>query len=69
MIESTVLTVLGMKCGGCETIVTTKLDAVDGVVAIKASSKEKTVSVAFDTDKVSLTAIKEVIQTAGYTVQ
>ncbi|SJM89386.1 Copper chaperone [Crenothrix polyspora] len=69
MIESVVLTVSGMKCGGCETNVNSKLGAVDGVVAVKASSKDKNVSVEFDTDKTSLEAIKAAIQAAGYSVQ
>jgi copper chaperone len=69
MIESIELTVLGMKCGGCESNVSTKLAAVDGVVAVKASSSNKSVSVDFDTDKTSLDAIKGVIQAAGFSVQ
>ena len=69
MIESVVLTVLGMKCGGCENIVRTRLGAVDGVKSVQASSKEKNVSVEFDADKVTLEAIKGVIQSAGYSVQ
>ncbi len=69
MIESVVLTVSGMKCGGCEAIVTGKLTAVDGVLAVKASSKDKAVSVEFDTAKTGLNAIKDVIQAAGYSVQ
>jgi copper chaperone len=69
MIESVVLSVLGLKCGGCETNVNSKLGVVDGVVAVKVSSKDKNVSVEFDTEKTSLEAIKAVIQAAGYSVQ
>ncbi|WP_394752898.1 heavy-metal-associated domain-containing protein [Crenothrix sp.] len=69
MIESIELTVLGMKCGGCESNVSTKLAAVDGVAAVKASSANKSVSVDFDPDKTSMDAIKSIIQAAGYSVQ
>lgn len=69
MIESVVLSVSGMKCGGCETNVTAKLNAVDGVLTVQASSKDKTVSVEFDSEKTSLAAITDVIQAAGYLVQ
>jgi copper chaperone len=68
MIESVVLSVLGMKCGGCENNITTKLSAVEGVKTVQASSKDKTVSVEFESDKTSLEAIKGVIQATGYSV-
>jgi copper chaperone len=69
MIESVELNVLGMKCGGCESNVTGKLNAVNGVSAVKASSKDKLVNIEFDTDKTNLNALKEVIKAAGYSVQ
>jgi copper chaperone CopZ len=69
MIESVVLSVSGMKCGGCESNVTAKLSAVEGVKVVKASSKDKQVGVEYDADKTSLEAIKALIQAAGYAVQ
>ena len=69
MTESVVLTVTGMKCGGCETNVTEKLQAIDGIVSVKASSKDKTVSVDFDAEKTELDTIKSAITGAGFTVQ
>ncbi len=68
MIESIVLTVTGMKCGGCEANVTTKLTALNGVVAVAASSKNQHVSIEFDADSVSLDSVKQVITAAGFTV-
>jgi copper chaperone len=68
MIESVVLTVTGMKCGGCESTVTGKLEAIDGVVSVKASFKDKEVSVEFDAEKTSLDAIENAISEAGFTV-
>jgi copper chaperone len=69
MMESVVLSVSGMKCGGCENNVTAKLSAVDGVRGVKASSPDKQVSVEYDADKTSLATIKDTIQAAGYSVQ
>jgi copper chaperone len=68
MIESASLTVTGMKCGGCESNVSNKLKTLDGVQSVSASSKDKAVSVEFDANKTSLTAIAQAITEAGYTV-
>ena len=51
MIESVVLTVTDMKCGGCETNITGKLEAINGVISVKASFKDKEVSVEYDDRK------------------
>lgn len=69
MTESVSLTVTGMKCGGCETNVTSKLQAIDGVLSVNASSKDKQVNVEFDAGKTSLDAITEAIVEAGFTVE
>jgi copper chaperone len=69
MTESVSLTVTGMKCGGCETNVTNKLKAIDGVLSVNASSKDKEVNVEFDAEKTSLDAITEAITEAGFTVE
>lgn len=69
MTESVSLTVIGMKCGGCEANVTTKLKAIDGVLSVNASSKDKEVNVEFDAEKTSLDAITGAIIDAGFTVE
>ncbi|MBL6987304.1 MAG: heavy-metal-associated domain-containing protein [Methylobacter sp.] len=69
MTESVSLTVIGMKCGGCETNVTTKLKAIDGVLSVNASSKEKVVNVDFDAEKTNLDVITDAIIDAGFTVE
>lgn len=69
MIESTVLTVTGMKCGGCESNVTGKLNAIDGVILVKAVFKDETVSVDYDTEKTTLDTIKDTITGAGFLVK
>ena len=69
MIESDVLTVTDMKCGGCETNITGKLEAINGVISVKASFKDKAVSVEYDNEKTSLDIIKDTINDAGFTVE
>lgn len=69
MTESISLTVIGMKCGGCETNVTGKLKAIDGVLSVNASSKDKEVNVEFDAEKTSLDVITDAIIDAGFTVE
>lgn len=69
MTESVSLTVTGMKCGGCEANVTSKLEAIDGVLSVNASSKDKEVNVEFDAEKTNLDAITKAITDAGFTVE
>jgi copper chaperone len=68
MAESLTFAVSGMKCGGCEANVSNKLSAIDGVLMVKASSKDKEVMVEFDADKTGPSAIKTAIAEAGYRV-
>ncbi len=69
MTESVSLEVSGMKCGGCESTVTTKLNTIDGVISVKAMSKENKVDVEFDAAKTSVEAISQAITDAGYAVE
>jgi len=69
MTESVSLTVIGMKCGGCEANVSNKLQAIDGVSSVNASSKNNEVNVEFDAEKTSLDAITDAITDAGFTVE
>jgi copper chaperone CopZ len=68
MSESIVLKVTGMKCGGCESNVSTKLLAVDGVLSVVAQSKANQVQVEFDADKVNQDTIEDTIIAAGFNV-
>jgi copper chaperone len=69
MTESVILTVTDMKCGGCEANITGKLEAINGVISVKASFKDKEVSVEYDEEKTSLDTIKDTITGAGFTVK
>ena len=68
MSESVSLNVNGMKCGGCETTVKDKLMVVDGVISVTADHKGKKVEVEFESEKVSLDSIRDVIAEAGFSV-
>jgi copper chaperone len=68
MTELASLTVTGMKCGGCENNVTTKLKTLEGVKSATASSKNQEVKVEFDREQTSLKAIAQAITDVGYTV-
>ena len=68
MIESASLTVTGMKCGGCENNVTTKLNSLAGVKSASASRIDQEVNVEFDATLTSLEAIAQAITEIGYTV-
>jgi copper chaperone len=69
MSESISLDVTGMKCGGCESNVTTKLNTIDGVMSVNAMSKEKKVEVEFDTEKTNIEEISQAITDAGFVVE
>jgi copper chaperone len=63
------LSVSGMKCGGCENTVISKLSAVDGVLAVKASHQEKRVDVDYDPAKLDQDDIEDIITDAGFKVE
>ena len=69
MSESISLDVTGMKCGGCESNVNTKLNTIDGVITVDAMSKEKKVNVEFDPEKTNVEIISEAIVEAGFAIE
>lgn len=69
MSESVSIAVSGMKCGGCENTIKTKLAALDGVLSVNASHQEKRVDVTFDADKVDVEDIEDAITDAGFSVE
>ena len=69
MSESASLTVIGMKCGGCENTIVTKVSEIAGVRAVKASHKEQRVDVEFDPAQTDLDEIEDVISDAGFKVE
>jgi len=69
MLENLALTVIGMKCGGCEAGLKTQLLALEGVSSVSASYKDKTAEIVFDAQKITPVQIQEAITTAGYQVE
>lgn len=69
MSESVSLAVTGMKCGGCESNVKTKLNTIDGVISVEAMNKENKVDVEFDVEKTNVEAISQAITDAGFVVE
>jgi copper chaperone len=69
MLESVLLSVNGMKCGGCEANVNKVLTTIAGVSAVKADHKANQVSIEFDDASTSLADIKDAITKAGYEVE
>jgi len=68
MSESVSLAVTGMKCGGCESNVKTKLNAIDGVLSVEATSKENKVDIEFDAEKTNADVLIKAITEAGFVV-
>ena len=69
MSESVTFTVTGMKCGGCESNITSKLQALNGVLSVSASHQEDEVEIEFDPAKTDVDSMKEAIAEAGFTVE
>ncbi len=69
MTTSITLSVTGMKCGGCETNVTSKLGELAGVIAVQDSHQQNSVIVEYDPEKTDIDAIEDVITAAGYHVK
>ena len=69
MSESVNLTVTGMKCGGCETNITTKLSALAGVIAVQAAHQQNSVVVEYDPQAISLDEIEDTITDVGFNVE
>jgi copper chaperone len=63
------LQVSGMKCSSCELLVTEALEDLEGVIEVKASQLEGTVSVDYDPNMVSISAIEAVIEEQGFKVK
>jgi len=68
MIESQILTVTGMKCGGCEANIIEKLSAISGVISVTASAKNNEVSIEYNNELTDIATIKAAIIVAGFGV-
>jgi copper chaperone CopZ len=62
------LTVHGMDCGGCESLVQRRVEALEGVESVIASHVREETYVVFDKSKVDIDLIAQTIEESGYTV-
>ncbi|MEC1742810.1 copper chaperone CopZ [Schinkia azotoformans] len=67
--EKVLLNVEGMSCGHCKQTIEGALGEIDGVCHATVDLKEKTVEINYDSSKVELIALKEVIEDQGYDVK
>jgi copper chaperone len=68
MIESMVLKVIGMHCGGCVRSVTNAIKRVAGVKEAEVSLEKETASVEFDAEVTNLSEIRTAVEEAGYKI-
>lgn len=66
--QTEIIKVTGMTCGGCASNVTRALVAVDGVHEVQVALSANEITVHFDEKFTSLDQLKQVIIEAGYGV-
>lgn len=67
--EKTLFKVEGMSCSHCENAIRKAVGALDGVSEVAVDLKGKTVTVVYDSSKVSAGRIKSEIEDQGYDVE
>ncbi|ABL66098.1 heavy-metal-associated domain-containing protein [Chlorobium phaeobacteroides] len=60
--------VAGMRCSNCELLVKEALEELDGVERACPSHKTGTVAVEYNSEKVSVAALRAVIEQQGFSV-
>lgn len=66
--ETTVLKVNGMTCGGCVRSVKTVLESIDGVRSAEVSLDKARATVTYDPAKTDVNRMKEAVTDAGYQI-
>ncbi|MCK9381122.1 MAG: copper ion binding protein [Sulfuritalea sp.] len=64
--ETTLITVGGMSCGGCVKSITGVLMALDGVAKAEVSLEKGEAAVEFDAAKVNRAQLAQAIEDAGF---
>lgn len=67
--ETSVVKVGGMTCGGCVNSVTRVIQSIDGVQAAEVSLETAQAKVIFDPTRTTLAQIRVAIEDAGYEAQ
>ena len=66
--ETTVLKVNGMTCGGCVRSVKNVLESIQGVNSAEVSLEKAQATVTYDPAKADVNAMREAVTDAGYQV-
>jgi copper chaperone len=66
--ETTVLKVKGMTCGGCVCSVKNVLESIQGVSSAEVSLEKAQATVTYDPAKADVNRMKEAVTDAGYQV-
>lgn len=66
--ETTVLKVNGMTCGGCVRSVKNVLEGIPGVTSAEVSLEKAQATVTYDPSKADVNRMKEAVTDAGYQV-
>lgn len=64
----TIINVEGMSCSHCVNAVTKAVESLDGVSDVHVDLEKKTATIDYDSDKITLEAIKAAIEEEGYDV-
>jgi copper chaperone len=60
--------VTGMRCSGCEMLVSEALEEMEGVETAQASHQTGVIEIEYDQTKVDLESLKQVIEGQGFRV-
>ena len=66
--ETTVLKVNGMTCGGCVRSVKNVLESIQGVISAEVSLEKAQATVTYDPAKADVNRMREAVTDAGYQV-
>ncbi len=64
----TVLSVKGMKCGGCEATVREAVKSCPGVISVQPNFRENSIEVEYEEGKADLEVISRAISAQGFQV-
>jgi len=67
--ETVVLEVKGMKCGGCETAVKQALESLDSIDKAVPNHKLNKVEIAYSSTNINIEQLKQIIEDLGYKVE
>lgn len=66
--KTNILMIEGMACNHCTAAVNTALSSIDGVACVSVSLEEKSATITYDTDKVTLRQLTGTVDELGFEV-